>query len=492
MDISGHGILTTITVGVSMGLLSLFLWRLFIYCWWKPSSVARLLRSRGFTVLPYTAVVGNALDINRLQNIAYSTPLYDAKVILSSDYKEYVKFPTAYVTVQRLFGRSILTVDGDNWEHRRRILNPAFASDKLKTMSAHMLTCIQAMLDRWEQRRCHRHAATAELELDIMQEFSDVSADVLTRTCFGSNFEEGKSVFEDQQAIIEATFRDAARSAIFPLYRFLPTARNRLCWRLQSRIHKTLKQIVENRLYAVQKSQADSYGDDLLGRILAANTSSLADGAVLTTQDIIDDCKSFFFAGHETTACLLAWAAMLMASYPDWQDRAREEVLEISEEAGKINGHGKLKVLEMILLETLRLYPPVPQLISRTRSQGYGTTPEVSEKKLNVPPGVRITVLNGLMHRDKEMWGDDVDEFRPERFANGISRACKGMHGFMPFGYGPHICIGQTFAMLEAKLVLASVLQRFRIHLPEAYQHAPRLYGVLRPQYGMPLLITRI
>ncbi|KAH7282922.1 hypothetical protein KP509_35G053500 [Ceratopteris richardii] len=374
---------------------------------------------------------------------------------------------------------------------RRRILNPAFASDKLKAMGAQMLVCIQEMLDDWEQRLLEVKSATTELELDMMREFSKVSADVLSRTCFGSNFKEGKAVFEDQETLIEAIYQDAMRYAIIPFYRFLPTVRNRLCWKLQRRIHETLKAIIENRMRAVQKCQADSYGDDLLGRILMVNGSSLAHGVVLTTQDIIDECRTFFFAGHETTASLLAWATMLMACNPEWQDRAGAEVLEMRGD-GYINAHSKLKTLEMILLETLRLYPPIPQLISRTRLQGlYGATHEgTEERKLDIPPGVRINVLCGVMHRDKKMWVDNVDEFHPERFANGVSRACKSMHGFMAFGYGPHTCIGQTFAMLEAKLVLASMLHSFRFCLPHTYEHAPRLYGTLRPQHGMPLLIT--
>lgn len=149
----------------------------------------------------------------------------------------------------------------------------------------------------------------------------------------------------------------------------------------------------------------------------------------------------------------------------------------------------------MILNETLRLYPPVPQLISRKKvkedaiNEAVGTN---EGQKLCVPPGVRLTVLPGVIHRDQELWGDDADDFRPERFTNGIAGACKAAHGFMAFGYGPHTCIGQTFAMLEAKLVLASVLQVFRFRLSDLYQHAPRLFATLRPQYGMPLLITSL
>ncbi|MCO5563174.1 hypothetical protein L7F22_016811 [Adiantum nelumboides] len=531
MMINGAVALAWIAVGLSLLFLSLYR----RYCW-RPLKLSRLLRSHGLTVLPFTPFVGNSLEISRVQQAAYSSPLSSgpsdhrylsriwafhfakcadasasragnsvvfwlgqrpslnivnanqAKDILSSKFKEYVKFPTAYVAVKRIFGRSLLTVDGDDWEHRRRILNPAFASDKVKAMGVQMFACVTEMIDSWERQA--QQSSMSEFELDVSKEFLKVTADVLCRTSFGSNYKEGKAVFEDQRTIIKETYRDFARHTILPGYRFLPTARNRLCWTLQRRIDKTLRQIVENRILGVRNHEADSYGEDLLGRILAANSSMLANERVLTIKDIIDECRTFFFAGHDTTANLLTWAAMLMAAYPDWQERAREEVLGMHGFGGHVNAHSKLKILEMILLETLRLYPPVPQLISRTRAATHGNgAQEAMDKRIIVPPGVRLTVLCGVVHRDKELWGDDADDFYPERFANGIARACKGMHGFMAFGFGPHICIGQTFAMLEAKLVLASVLQRFNFRLSPTYQHAPHLQATLSPQHGMPLLI---
>ncbi|MCO5567391.1 hypothetical protein L7F22_021081 [Adiantum nelumboides] len=169
----------------------------------------------------------------------------------------------------------------------------------------------------------------------------------------------------------------------------------------------------------------------------------LANGRVLTIKDIINECRTFFFAGHDTIASLLAWATMCMVAYPDWQEHAKEEVLGMNEFGGHVNAHNKLKFLEMILLETLRLYPPVPQLISCTKVATHGNgAQDVMDKRIIVPPDVWLTVLCGVVHRDKELWGDDVDDIHPKQFANGIARACKGMHEFMAFGFGPHICIG--------------------------------------------------
>lgn len=105
---------------------------------------------------------------------------------------------------------------------------------------------------------------------------------------------------------------------------------------------------MERRIVAVRDGQATSYGDDLLGCILSANSTMLAKGSVLTAQDIMDECRTFFFAGHETTANLLTWAMMLMAVYPDWQEHARAEVLEMHRAEGHVNPRGKLKVVRAL------------------------------------------------------------------------------------------------------------------------------------------------
>ncbi|KAI3925305.1 hypothetical protein MKX01_035422 [Papaver californicum] len=139
----------------------------------------------------------------------------------------------------------------------------------------------------------------------------------------------------------------------------------------------------------------------------------------------------------------------------------------------------------MILYEVQRLYPPVIQ-------QHQYTYKQVQIRDLSLPAGVEI-ILPTLVIHDPELWGEDVDEFRPERFFEAISKAGKNGEGaFFPFGWGLRICIGQNFAIVEAKIASAMMLQNFSFDLSQDYTHAPHTIITLQQQHGAPITLHRL
>ena len=139
----------------------------------------------------------------------------------------------------------------------------------------------------------------------------------------------------------------------------------------------------------------------------------------------------------------------------------------------------------MILHEVLRLYSPA-YFTCRVTKQ------EVKLDKFSLPEGVVVTIPMLLVHHDPDLWGDDVKQFKPERFVNGVASATKGRLSFLPFSSGPRTCIGQNFSMLQAKLFVAKVLQRFSVELSPSYTHAPFPAATTFPQHGAHLIIRKI
>lgn len=139
----------------------------------------------------------------------------------------------------------------------------------------------------------------------------------------------------------------------------------------------------------------------------------------------------------------------------------------------------------MIFNEVLRLYPPGTSL-------GRVVHKQTKLGDIMLPAGTLLQINTMLLHYDQDLWGDDVKEFNPERFSEGVSKVTKGKTCYIPFGGGPRICIGQNFAMLEAKITLVMILQRFSFELSPSYSHAPHTVITLQPQFGAHMILRTL
>ncbi|KAL0391987.1 UNVERIFIED_CONTAM: cytochrome [Sesamum radiatum] len=369
-----------------------------------------------------------------------------------------------------LFGQGLVGLEGDKWSVHRKINNQAFTMERIKGWVPEIVASTLNELNKWEAQSGGRD----EFEIDVHKALQNLSADIISRTAFGSSFEEGKRIFElqDQQAVLTL---QADRSVYLPGLRFLPTSDNRKLQNIEKEIRDSVRKLIKTN----SKNRENS--KNLL--TLLTHGSSDREEDRLSVEEVIDECKTIYFAGKETTANLLSWALLLLAKHPDWQNRAREEVFRVCKSNQLPNSENltDLKTVTLILQETLRLYPPAAMLLRQTAKN-------IKFGRLDIPANTEFNLPILAVHHDTEIWGSDANEFNPHRF----SEPRKHMASYFPFGIGPRFCVGQNLAMVEAKIILAMIIQRFSLAISPSYVHAPVLAWTLEPQYGAQIILSRV
>ncbi|XP_058112592.1 cytochrome P450 734A1-like [Magnolia sinica] len=513
-------------------LLAVVLWVLVVkvveVAWWKPKKTEEYFLKQGIKGPPYRFLVGNVREIVGFMVKASSCPMPLSHNILPrvlSFYHHWKKIygtsflvwfgPTARLTVsdpelirqifisksefyekyeshpliRQLEGDGLLSLKGEKWAHHRKIITPTFYMENLKLLIPAIGTSVLEMIDKWPTM-----SDNGEVEIDVSDWFQSLTEDVITRTAFGSSYEDGKSVFrlQAQQMIIAA---ESFGKVLIPGYRFLPTKKNTSSWKLDKEIRTSLMKLIGHRKENHNNGKTNEPAMDLLGLMIDASTEKmtkkksefLSYQPSITIKDIVEECKTFFFAGKHSTSNLLTWTVVLLAMHPEWQEMAREEVLEVcgSRDIPAGDKIAKLKKLAMIVNESLRLYPPVVATIRRAKA-------DVELGDYKIPCGTELLIPILAVHHDTELWGPDATKFNPARFAEGAARAARHPMAFIPFGLGARTCIGQNLALVHAKVAIAILLQRFSFRLSPSYQHAPTVLMLLYPQYGAPIIFQRL
>ncbi|KAJ9554023.1 hypothetical protein OSB04_018068 [Centaurea solstitialis] len=365
--------------------------------------------------------------------------------------------------LMKMLTKGLVDVEADQWVKHRKIINPAFHIEKLKHMLPAFYVSCNEMINKWEILLMGKSSC----EVDVLPYLQTMSSDVISRTAFGSTFEEGRKIFKLQHEMIGLIMK-SARSTYFPGSMFLPTKSNKRMKEIDQKVRASIRSIINRRVVAMKAKENSN--DDLLGILLNSNYEETKQGmhknSGLSIEEVIEECRLFYLTGQETTRDLLVWAMILLGQYTYWQARARDEV-------------------NMIFNEVLRLFPPGAVI-------GRVVHKETRLGNIMLPAGTFLQMNTILLHYDRDIWGDDVKEFNPERFSKGILKVTKGQACYLPFGGGPRICIGQNFAMLEAKIALVMILQRFSFEISPSYSHAPHIVLTLQPQFGAQLILHKL
>ncbi|KAL3727688.1 hypothetical protein ACJRO7_032428 [Eucalyptus globulus] len=370
---------------------------------------------------------------------------------------------------KHFIGRGLLMTNGDDGIHQHHIIAPAFTGDKLKSYSGFMVECTNQTLQSLQ-----KDIDSGRTEIEIGGYMSRLTSDIISRTEFGTSYKKGKQIF-DLLTVLQHRCAQTSWRLFLPGGQFFPTKCNREIKILKMEVESLLMEIIESRKDCAEHQWKCTYGDDLLSMLLNEMTARTKSSYGPSAQVVMDECKTFFFAGHDTVALLLTWTVMLLATNWSWQDKVRAEVTRVCKGKNPSVDHlPKLRLLNMVINESLRLYPPA-SLLPRTAFE------DIELGDLHVPKGLSIWIPVLAIHHSEELWGKDVDEFNPERFASNPFSSGK----FMPFAMGPRDCVGQSFAMMEAKIILAMLVSRFSFTISDSYRHAPVTVLTIKPKHGV-------
>ena len=368
--------------------------------------------------------------------------------------------PSAVTRFARpLVGSGLFLAEGADWRRQRRLLAPTFTPGSIGLLLPHFRDAGLHLL----------HSVERSPRANLSKAFQDTALEAVLRALF-SMPESG-----DRETLSHMVREYADGPGRPNLFDAFATSENSFAFangkraRFQKRWFAAIDQIISRR----KASPTKAGHRDLLDLLLSLKDAET--GEALSDAEIRDQCATMFFAGSETTARLMFWASYLLAMDPEEQASVRKEIAAFPPE--RINGLDDLQNwprLRNVLLEALRLYPPVPQIVRVANGPD-----DICGEKIGA--NTQVLMSPWVMHRHRRFW-DRPTAFLPGRFA-GKTAPWTQTPAYIPFGAGPRICIGLSFALSEAQIVMAQLLSRYRISLPDARPVLPVGRVTIEPSY---------
>lgn len=335
-----------------------------------------------------------------------------------------------------LVGQGLLTSERDVWRRQRRLIQPAFGHEAVQRYGRVMVDLTERMLDTWKDGQT----------VDLQEEMSRLTLSIVGKTLFDAEVGGDADVVGNALEHVMDFFLGPGKW--FPGLRWAPTPSGIRFRRAIRKIDQVIyKLIAERRREGVDRG-------DLLSKLIAATD----DEGGMSDRQLRDECVTLFLAGHETTALALTYALALLSRHPECAARVESEVLSLAGARSlKVEDVPSLGYTECVVREAMRLYPPAWGIAREaTEDLEIGGCP--------VKKGDQFFMVQWIVHRDPRWFGDPED-FRPDRWKDQLIRRLPRC-AYFPFGDGPRICIGNHFAMMEAVLVLASIMRRYRVIAP--------------------------
>jgi cytochrome P450 len=365
--------------------------------------------------------------------------------------------------MRRMVGNGLLSSEGEFWKRQRRLAQPAFHRERITAYSQTMTAYTERMIAAW------RAGETRDIHEDMMQ----LTLEIVAKTLFDADVTDtAREVGQLLSVIVEPFSYQATFKWI--LDNRLPTPMNR-------RFHRTAQRLDEIVFGIINERRAHkSDRGDLLSMLLAAQDD---DGSQMSDQQLRDEAMTLFLAGHETTALTMSWTWYLLAQHPAVEAKLLAELDAVLDgRLPSVNDLPALKYADQIIKEAMRLYPPA-------YAMGRQALQEFELGGYRIPAKAQIFFFQYVTHRDARFF-DEPEQFKPERWTEEFVKQLP-RYAYFPFGGGPRLCIGNSFAMMETVLILTTIAQRFRLRLlPE--QIIKPLPGItLRPENGIKMILEK-
>ncbi len=419
-------------------------------------AIGRALREHGDAV----GIKGGPVEL-----IVLARPEY-ARHVLIRNARNYGKGPQI-AKLRRIAGDGVFFVDGDDWRRQRKMIVPAFQRAKIEALVPHLVGGADELVLRWTRQHGNGIA------FDASPDFSKAALDMVCRAMFGTDARADADTFHGH-ATFAASYAQYLFEHIFPVPRWIPTARNLRMKQALVWVRGFVREMI------AQHRALASLPDDLLGLLLRARDEET--GAALSDAELSDELMTFVNAGHETTAVTLSWALYEIGRDAELRARLEAEVdAQLGREKPTLASLARLELLGRTIREVLRVHPPgwaIPrQALARDEVDG-----------VLIPKGATVMIAVYHLHRHREFWRDP-ERFDPERWleASGEPRY---PFAYLPFGLGGRRCVGEEFALLEVRTVLARLLQHFRFEVDAAHPVVARPQLTLKPAHGVRVRIA--
>jgi cytochrome P450 len=435
-------------------------------------------------------VFGSALDLRRSQIHTYERVMHEVgdvvrlavgppgvrfdlycafhpdgvKAVLAGSRDRYSKGNRFYKQIAQAFGWGLLTSEGELWQRQRRLVQPLFTRKQIATYAELMAEEAAAVAERWD--RAARNGGGVDANAEMVR----LALRVVGRAIFGDDVARAGDVLDSAFPVLNRhTFR-RAMSPLAPPASW-PTPDNRRAARARRALYAVIDELIAHR----QRTGAG--GEDLLSRLLRARDPDT--GEPMDLQQVRDEALIFLLAGHETTSTALTFTLHLLARHPSEQRLVHAELdAVLDDRPPTLEDAVALERTTMAIKEAMRLYPPAYALgrLSVTENEIGGYL---------IPAGSYVVVSQFATHRHPQFW-DRAEAFDPTRFTPEREQV-RHPHAYFPFGGGPRACIGSHFAMLEATIAVALLLQRFQIHSEQEQVPLDTEGITLRPKGVVPV-----